>query len=76
ELLSDEPTQWDSTYVMLNHLRILCPAISCYIAPNTKLSDYGLRSMEWQVLQDLEVILEVPHACQQSMSSESTPVLS
>ncbi|KAG2747743.1 hypothetical protein P692DRAFT_201684725, partial [Suillus brevipes Sb2] len=33
-------------------------------------------TLEWQILQDLEVVLEAPYAVQQSMSSESTPVLS
>ncbi|KAI6119167.1 hypothetical protein EDD16DRAFT_1706851 [Pisolithus croceorrhizus] len=32
--------------------------------------------MDWQVLQDVEVVLEIPHAAQQSMSGESTPKLS
>ncbi|KAG1820910.1 uncharacterized protein BJ212DRAFT_1227105, partial [Suillus subaureus] len=72
ELLCDEPTQWDSTYIMLN----LSQAIDCYLTTQTSLSKHGLSLMEWMVLQDLEVILEVPHTCQQSMSSENTPMLS
>ncbi|KAG1878841.1 hypothetical protein F4604DRAFT_1923512 [Suillus subluteus] len=51
-------------------------AISCYIAANTNLSEHTMHPMDWQVLQDFEVILEAPHACQQLMSSESTPMLS
>ncbi|KAG1902851.1 uncharacterized protein F5891DRAFT_978325 [Suillus fuscotomentosus] len=31
--------------------------------------------MEWWVLEDFELVLEIPHTVQQSMSSESRPVL-
>ncbi|KAG2745663.1 hypothetical protein P692DRAFT_201719787, partial [Suillus brevipes Sb2] len=44
--------------------------LQCHMV-NKKLS-----LMEWLLLQDLEVILEVPHTAQQTMSSKSTPVLS
>ncbi|KIK26369.1 hypothetical protein PISMIDRAFT_50153, partial [Pisolithus microcarpus 441] len=40
------------------------------------LSGLRLTVLEWEVLQDLEVVLEIPHEAQQCMSSESRPVLS
>ncbi|KAG1901141.1 uncharacterized protein F5891DRAFT_951217, partial [Suillus fuscotomentosus] len=40
------------------------------------ISKFKLSPMEWQFLQDVEVILEAPHAAQQCMSGESTPKLS
>ncbi|KAI6123898.1 hypothetical protein EV401DRAFT_2069113 [Pisolithus croceorrhizus] len=40
-----------------------------------ELLDYKMDDMDWQVLQDVEVVLEIPHAAQQSMSGESTPKL-
>ncbi|KIK20175.1 hypothetical protein PISMIDRAFT_73321, partial [Pisolithus microcarpus 441] len=40
------------------------------------LSGLRLTVLEWEVLQDLEVVLEIPHEVQQCMSSESRPVLS
>ncbi|KAG1846477.1 hypothetical protein C8R48DRAFT_616251, partial [Suillus tomentosus] len=40
------------------------------------ISEKRLSEMNWQFLQDLEVILEAPHADQQKLSSESTPSLS
>ncbi|KIJ18794.1 hypothetical protein PAXINDRAFT_70562 [Paxillus involutus ATCC 200175] len=38
--------------------------------------DKKLDEMDWQVIQDMEVVLEVPHAAQQCMSGESLPLLS
>ncbi|KAF8485487.1 hypothetical protein F5888DRAFT_1570820, partial [Russula emetica] len=38
-------------------------------------SDWKLLEIDWYILEGLETVLSVPHACQQSMSSESTPVL-
>ncbi|KIK24334.1 hypothetical protein PISMIDRAFT_44028, partial [Pisolithus microcarpus 441] len=35
-----------------------------------------LDNMDWQVLQDMEVVLEIPHSAQQCMSGESFPLLS
>ncbi|KIK19412.1 hypothetical protein PISMIDRAFT_43550, partial [Pisolithus microcarpus 441] len=40
------------------------------------LSGLCLTVLEWEVLQDLEVVLEIPHEVQQCMSSESRPILS
>ncbi|KAF8502327.1 hypothetical protein F5888DRAFT_1581725, partial [Russula emetica] len=39
-------------------------------------SNWKLLKIDWYNLEGLETVLSVPHACQQSMSSESTPVLS
>ncbi|KIK28759.1 hypothetical protein PISMIDRAFT_50748, partial [Pisolithus microcarpus 441] len=40
------------------------------------LSGLRLTVLEWEVLQDLKVVLEIPHEAQQCMSSESRPILS
>ncbi|KAG1791709.1 ribonuclease H-like domain-containing protein [Suillus plorans] len=78
ELLCDEPTRWDLTYIILNRLRTLRQAVDDFLDDNDQRAIFHLKlePVEWQILQDLEVVLEAPHAIQQSMSSESTPVLS
>ncbi|KIK33567.1 hypothetical protein CY34DRAFT_42461, partial [Suillus luteus UH-Slu-Lm8-n1] len=61
ELLLDEPTRWDSVYVMLNRLWTLRQVISAFFDAWTQrnISEKRLSEMDWQFLQDLEVILEV-----------------
>ncbi|KIK28681.1 hypothetical protein PISMIDRAFT_51629, partial [Pisolithus microcarpus 441] len=73
----DVRTCWDSVYFMINRLWILDQALDCYfqLPANRELQDYKMNDMDWQVLQDVEVVLEIPHAAQQSMSGESTPKL-
>ncbi|KAI6096411.1 hypothetical protein EDD16DRAFT_1466621, partial [Pisolithus croceorrhizus] len=39
------------------------------------ISDFKLEKMEWLILQDIELVLEIPHLAQQWMSAESTPTL-
>ncbi|KAG2062389.1 hypothetical protein BDR06DRAFT_1016327 [Suillus hirtellus] len=74
ELLCDEPTHLDLTYVMFNHLRILWQAINHWIdlPAQCSIACYKLSPMDWQVLQDLEVILECPtmHVWQNQSSSK------
>ncbi|KAG1727189.1 uncharacterized protein EDB91DRAFT_1061236 [Suillus paluster] len=78
QLLHDEPTRWDSTYVMLNHLQTLRQAMDlfCDSPLQCHMINKKLSLMEWLVLQDFKVILEAPHTAQQTMSSKSTPILS
>ncbi|KAG1782087.1 ribonuclease H-like domain-containing protein [Suillus placidus] len=78
ELLLDEPTRWDSVYVLINRLRTLQQAVTTFFDAwaQCSISEKRLSEMDWQFLQDLEVILEAPHATQQKLSSESTPLLS
>ncbi|KAG2035623.1 hypothetical protein BDR03DRAFT_1012308 [Suillus americanus] len=61
QLLLDEPTHWDSVYVMLNRLCTLRQAVDMFFQnPNQHMiTDKRLTLMEWHFLQDLEVILEI-----------------
>ncbi|KIM81085.1 hypothetical protein PILCRDRAFT_9113 [Piloderma croceum F 1598] len=43
---------------------------------NNELAMHKITEMEWRVLQDFQIILEIPHYVQQFMSGESTPILS
>ncbi|KAG1827548.1 uncharacterized protein BJ212DRAFT_1257671 [Suillus subaureus] len=77
ELLCDKPTHWDSTYIMLNCLRILQQAINHWIdlPAQCTIVHHKLSPINWQVLQDLKVILEALHHTQQCMSGETSPLL-
>ncbi|KAG2064091.1 hypothetical protein BDR04DRAFT_956024, partial [Suillus decipiens] len=74
ELLLDEATRWDSAFMMLNCCRTLCKPLDRFLQQFLLVKK--LTPMQWHFLEDLEVILEVPHIAQQIMSSEKTPVLS
>jgi hypothetical protein len=78
QLLRDVKTRWDSIYYMINRLRILRSAIDSFLSSpvNKDLQTLRLTDVEWNTLQDIEAILAVPHAAQQTMSKEATPVLS
>jgi hypothetical protein len=78
QLLRDVKTRWDSIYYMINRLRILRPAIDSFLASpvNKDLQMLHLTDVEWNTLQDIKAILAVPHAAQQTMSKETTPILS
>jgi hypothetical protein len=78
QLLRDVKTRWDSIYYMINRLRVLRPAINSFLASpvNKDLQTLRLTDVEWNTLQDIEAILAVPHAAQQTMSKETTPILS
>ncbi|KIK25341.1 hypothetical protein PISMIDRAFT_9698 [Pisolithus microcarpus 441] len=62
ELLCNVKTWWDSAYFMINHMRALHLAIDHFLSlprgSNDELSGLCLTVLEWEVLQDLEVVLE------------------
>ncbi|KIK10528.1 hypothetical protein PISMIDRAFT_124290, partial [Pisolithus microcarpus 441] len=61
ELLRDVRMRWDSVYCMINRLRTLKQALDYFFlaAPHRDITDKQLDDMDWQVLQDMEVVLEV-----------------
>ncbi|KAH7903783.1 ribonuclease H-like domain-containing protein [Hygrophoropsis aurantiaca] len=77
ELLRDVRTRWDSLYYCINRLRTLRQAINLFLASprHSEIANVQMTAMEWEVLQDLEVVLEMPHIEQQKMSGEKTPRL-
>ncbi|KIM58677.1 hypothetical protein SCLCIDRAFT_81236, partial [Scleroderma citrinum Foug A] len=70
-------TRWDSTYFMINRLRTLRQAIELFMAAprNTDVAHHKMALLDWEVLQDLEFILEAPSIAQQTMSGEHCPLL-
>ncbi|KAI6041476.1 hypothetical protein EDC04DRAFT_1256242 [Pisolithus marmoratus] len=45
-------------------------------APHRDIADKQLDDMDWQILPDMEVVLEIPHSAQQCMLGKSFPLLS
>ncbi|KIM58277.1 hypothetical protein SCLCIDRAFT_28178 [Scleroderma citrinum Foug A] len=62
---------------MINRLRTLRQALDYFFqAPAHKdIADRKLSEVDWQIIEDLEVVLKVPHTFQQSVSSEALPTL-
>ncbi|KIL54972.1 hypothetical protein M378DRAFT_18367 [Amanita muscaria Koide BX008] len=74
--LQDVKTRWDSVYFMLQRLRALRPAIDKFINDELhKFKDYKLSESDWEIIEGLEAVLDIPHAVQKVMSEEANPVL-
>ncbi|KAI5996803.1 hypothetical protein EDC04DRAFT_2511595, partial [Pisolithus marmoratus] len=77
QLLHDVKTRWDSIYYMIHHLCYLCQLIDSFLdRPNNKdMKKYRLSPMQWNVLWDFELILEILHQAICALSSECLPTL-
>ncbi|KAI6007483.1 hypothetical protein EDC04DRAFT_2611368 [Pisolithus marmoratus] len=77
QLIQDVKTWWDSIYLMIWWLWLLEQPIDTFLNhPNNRdLKKYKLSWMEWNVLQDFEAILEVPHHATQVLSHEKLPTI-
>ncbi|KAH9895281.1 ribonuclease H-like domain-containing protein, partial [Cubamyces lactineus] len=74
QLLRDVDTRWSSTFLMLDRLLSLYPAVQLLMQkhdPDALLSDKTL-----QVLSDIREFLAIPHAVQELLSAEDTPTVS
>jgi len=75
KLIRDVPTHWSSTHLMLVRAIQLQRAIDIFVSKNPDLSDYRLSAEDWAQIKVYAKILEVPHAFQQKLSYEKTPIL-
>ncbi|KAF8805312.1 hypothetical protein BYT27DRAFT_7105218, partial [Phlegmacium glaucopus] len=76
QLLQDIHTRWDSTYQIIRRCIEMHLAINSFIkCPVGDLEHLALTKMEWDVLQEFTYILSFPHAVQQVLSGEKTPLL-
>ncbi|KIM73907.1 hypothetical protein PILCRDRAFT_80649, partial [Piloderma croceum F 1598] len=77
QLLRDIITRWDTVYYMVRRLHEMHPAIEHFLAMpvNRDLAKHRMTDMEWSVLLDVQVVLEIPHAVQQTMLSDTNLVL-
>ncbi|KAJ2973106.1 hypothetical protein NUW54_g12126 [Trametes sanguinea] len=78
QLLRDCETRWSSTYLMLQRIFLLYPAIHTFLrhASRADISHVALTDAELDVLKQIYQVLEVAHDAQQLVSSERTPSLS
>ncbi|KAI0058626.1 hypothetical protein BV25DRAFT_1810362, partial [Artomyces pyxidatus] len=78
QLLRDVDTRWSSTYLMIDRVLEMYPAINYYIRerqtdiPQSKL----LTLDQLLVLNDIRDFLSIPHAVQELLSAQQTPTLS
>ncbi|KAF7372180.1 HAT family dimerization domain-containing protein [Mycena venus] len=77
ELLRDVVTRWSSTLLMIDRGLLLRPAIDDFLSSNQveELRKFKLGDEEWKALEVFKKILDVPHAFQQKLSAEKTPML-
>ncbi|KIM74933.1 hypothetical protein PILCRDRAFT_35169, partial [Piloderma croceum F 1598] len=77
QLLHNMIMRWDTMFYMVRRLCEMCPAVDNFLALplNRDLAKHQLTAIEWSVLSDVQVVLEIPHQVQQVMSSDSNPVL-
>ncbi|KAI9061181.1 hypothetical protein FKP32DRAFT_1576752 [Trametes sanguinea] len=74
QLLRDVDTRWSSTFLMLDRLLALYPAVQILMRkhdPAVLLSDKAL-----DVLADIREFLAIPHSVQELLSAENTPTAS
>ncbi|EKM60179.1 uncharacterized protein PHACADRAFT_189306 [Phanerochaete carnosa HHB-10118-sp] len=77
QLLKDVETRWSSTYLMIDRAILLREAIEQFLYGSefAESRKYSMNNEEWKALEVFHEILQVPHAFQQLLSSESTPTL-
>ncbi|KAK6996343.1 ribonuclease H-like domain-containing protein [Favolaschia claudopus] len=71
QLLRDCDTRWSSTYNMNDRVIVLHP-----YPENRSLADLLFSEEQFQVLNDIQLILSLPHLAQELLSAEKTPTLS
>ncbi|KAI0660766.1 hypothetical protein C8Q70DRAFT_1044080 [Cubamyces menziesii] len=78
QLLRDCETRWSSTFLMIDRVLLLYPAISDFLAHPSRadLARYLLTPNQLAVLTHIHQVFEVSHQAQQLVSSEKTPTLS
>ncbi|KAI9570067.1 hypothetical protein HD554DRAFT_2019311, partial [Boletus coccyginus] len=77
QLLHDIKMHWNSTYFMINHFQVLQQAVDYFLDAlcNAEIVNDRLKHLNWEVLQDMKVILGVPCHAQHSMCGENIPLL-
>ncbi|KAF5372361.1 hypothetical protein D9615_009320 [Tricholomella constricta] len=78
QLLRDCETRWSSTYLMIDRIIYLYPAVQKFLLniDQTDLSHHLFSDRQLNILRDIHQVLELPHAAQELLSAERTPTLS
>ncbi|QRV97807.1 hAT family dimerization protein [Ceratobasidium sp. AG-Ba] len=75
QLKRDSETRWSSTLNMIKQYLELYPAVIRYSAENPEMKILVISQRQFDVLQDLVLILEVLDSAQELLSAERTPTL-
>ncbi|EPQ60967.1 hypothetical protein GLOTRDRAFT_30409, partial [Gloeophyllum trabeum ATCC 11539] len=77
ELLRDVDTRWSSTFLMIDRLLEMYPAVNCFLHhPKQEEIKYHIISKpEQRVLLDIREYLQVPHSVQEVVCSDRTPTV-
>ncbi|OJT08209.1 hypothetical protein TRAPUB_881 [Trametes pubescens] len=78
QLLRDVDTRWSSTFLMIDRLLELYPAIQVFVGQPKQedITHLLLSDTQLQVLQDIREFLHAPHSVQELLSAEQTPTIS
>ncbi|KAL4064539.1 hypothetical protein J3A83DRAFT_4191258 [Scleroderma citrinum] len=68
--------QFSNSSMMSNHIGTLYYMINQLRTFKQDIADRQLYEMDWQIIEDMEIVLEVPHSAQQLMLHEMLPILS
>ncbi|KAJ2985876.1 hypothetical protein NUW54_g9999 [Trametes sanguinea] len=74
QLLRDVDTRWSSTFLMIDRLLSLYPAVQLLMNKHDR--DALLSDKQLDVLSDIREFLSIPHAVQELLSSENAPTAS
>ncbi|KZP25456.1 hypothetical protein FIBSPDRAFT_733815 [Athelia psychrophila] len=79
-LLRDMEIRWSSTYLMIDRVLELAPAIDEFLhkekQQESRITYLTLKPIELEVLADIHKFLQIPHVVQELVSAEKTPTLS
>ncbi|KAF9644757.1 hypothetical protein BDM02DRAFT_3210814, partial [Thelephora ganbajun] len=72
-------TQWSSTFLMLDHVLTLFPAIEAFAShpkqADSELSSLLLNKAEVCIAKHIREVVEIPHLAQELLSTDRTPTL-
>ncbi|CDO72044.1 hypothetical protein BN946_scf184943.g79 [Trametes cinnabarina] len=74
QLLHDVDTRWSSTFLMIDRLLSLYPAVQLLMRKHDTAALLSDKTLD--VLQDIREFLAIPHAVQELLSAENTPTVS
>ncbi|KAJ2975727.1 hypothetical protein NUW54_g11681 [Trametes sanguinea] len=78
QLLRDVDTRWSSTFLMIDRLLELYPAVETFMndPKQMDIAHYLLGATDLRVLEDIREFLLLPHLVQELLSAEQTPTAS
>ncbi|KAK0501117.1 hypothetical protein EDD18DRAFT_1067752 [Armillaria luteobubalina] len=78
QIILDTDTCWSSTHLMMEQALILCLAINTFLSSDDfqdLARNNNISTHDWDLLDDMSIVLNVPHQFQETLSAEKTPTL-